>query len=47
MHAPQRDPGFPDPTFSGGQQALNLGSGINPNSPAFLGAAKACGLNNP
>ena len=40
-------PGFPDPTFSGGQQALNLGSGINPNSPAFVRAAKACGLNNP
>jgi hypothetical protein len=40
-------PNFPDPTFSGGQRALNLGTGINPSSPAFVRAAHACGLNNP
>jgi hypothetical protein len=35
---------FPDPTFNGGQQSLNFGPGLNPNSPAFERAAKACGL---
>lgn len=39
-------PNFPDPTFNGGQQSLNLGPGLNPNSPAFQRAAKACGLLN-
>jgi hypothetical protein len=38
-------PNFPDPQFPGGGGAgirLN-GSGINPNSPAFQAAQKACG----
>jgi hypothetical protein len=38
---------FPDPTFSGPNQRLNLGPGLNPQSPAFERAAKACGLNRP
>jgi hypothetical protein len=34
----------PDPTFpSRGGIALSLGSGVNPESPAFQTAAKACG----
>lgn len=37
-------PNFPDPSFNGGNQSLNLGPGLNPNSPAFQRAAKACGL---
>lgn len=37
-------PGFPDPTFSGANQQLNLGPGLNPNSPAVEQASKACGL---
>ena len=37
--------GFPDPTFSGGRAGLQLNrdSGIDPNSPAFQSAQKACG----
>jgi hypothetical protein len=38
--------GFPDPTFSSGggaQLQLNRNSGINPQSPAFQAAQKACG----
>ena len=35
---------IPDPTFpSGGGIEANLGSGVNPQSPAFENAAKACG----
>ena len=34
---------FPDPTFSGGNQQLNLGPGLNLNSPAVEAASKACG----
>jgi hypothetical protein len=37
-------PNFPDPTFSGGNQQLNLSPGMNPQSPAVEQAAKACGL---
>jgi hypothetical protein len=40
-------PNFPDPTFNGANQSLNLGPGLNPESPAVLGAAKACGLFRP
>jgi hypothetical protein len=40
-------PDFPDPTFSGGHETLNLGSGLSPNSPAFRHAAEVCGLNHP
>jgi hypothetical protein len=37
-------PNFPDPTFpAGGQIAINIGPGVNPQSPAFQNAAKACG----
>lgn len=37
-------PNYPDPTFpAGGGIELFLGSGINPSSPAFQRAAKACG----
>jgi len=39
-------PNFPDPTFSGGNQKLNLGPGLNLNSPAVKKAAEACGLAN-
>ena len=37
--------GFPDPTFGGGgaQLQLSKSSGIDPNSPAFQAAQKACG----
>jgi hypothetical protein len=35
---------LPDPTFSQiGGAAVKLGSGVNPASPAFQAAAKACG----
>jgi hypothetical protein len=36
---------FPDPTFSGGgaQLLFHAGSGLDPNSPAFKAAQKACG----
>jgi hypothetical protein len=37
-------PNFPDPTFSGPNQRLNLGPGLNPQSPAVERAAKACGV---
>jgi len=37
-------PNFPDPTFpAGGGVAINLGPGVNPQSPAFKQAAAACG----
>jgi hypothetical protein len=39
-------PDFPDPTFSGPNQQLNLAPGLNPDSPAVERAAKACGLLN-
>jgi hypothetical protein len=38
--------GFPDPTFNGGggvQLQLSKSTGIDPNSPAFQAAQKACG----
>jgi hypothetical protein len=37
--------GFPDPTFSGGGATLRIdkSTGINPQSPAFQAAQKACG----
>jgi hypothetical protein len=34
---------FPDPTFSGGSQRINLGPGVTLDSPAVEAAAKACG----
>lgn len=37
-------PSFPDPTFNGGHQSLNLPAGLNPRSPAFKRAAQICGL---
>jgi hypothetical protein len=38
-------PNFPDPNFSGGGVGIKIanGSAINPQSPAFQAAAKACG----
>ncbi|MEO6858719.1 MAG: hypothetical protein ABI323_09045 [Solirubrobacteraceae bacterium] len=37
-------PDFPDPTFpAGGGVAINGGSQVNPQSPAFQQAAKVCG----
>jgi hypothetical protein len=33
---------FPDPTFSGGNQQINLGPGLNPDSPAVIAASKTC-----
>ena len=37
-------PNFPDPTFpAGGGIRIGIGSGINPQSPAFQNAAKLCG----
>jgi hypothetical protein len=38
-------PNFPDPTFSGGHAGIELSksSGIDPQSPAFQAAQKACG----
>lgn len=39
-------PNFPDPTFSGVNQQLNLAPGLNPQSPAVERAAKACGVLN-
>jgi hypothetical protein len=38
---------FPDPTFEGGGEELNLAPGLNPQSPAVQQAAKACGLFRP
>jgi hypothetical protein len=37
---------FPDPTFNGGHESLDLGPGLDPNSPAFQRAAHACGVSN-
>jgi hypothetical protein len=37
-------PNFPDPTFGGGPK-LASAAGINPQSPAFQRAARACGGN--
>ena len=37
-------PNFPDPTFSGGGERINLGPGLNPQSPAVEQAAKSCGV---
>lgn len=34
---------FPDPTFPGGNEQLNLGPGLNLDSPAVEAASKACG----
>jgi hypothetical protein len=34
---------FPDPTFLGGNEQINLGPGLNPDSPAVAAAATACG----
>jgi hypothetical protein len=38
-------PGYPDPVFpaGGGIQQRNFPPGVNPDSPAFQQAAKACG----
>lgn len=38
------EPNFPDPTFNGGGISLKIsaGSGIDPSSPQFQGAQKAC-----
>lgn len=38
------EPDFPDPSFNGPGQQLNLGPGLDPNSPAFQRAARECGL---
>ena len=40
-------PNYPDPTFNG--NAVNFGnlSGINPNSPAYRSASRACASLNP
>jgi hypothetical protein len=35
-------PSFPDPTFSGGGIQLSVGRALNPNSPVFKAAQKAC-----
>lgn len=40
-------PDFPDPTFSGGNESLNLPSGVNSASPSFQAAARRCGLLKP
>jgi hypothetical protein len=37
---------FPDPTFNSSHESLNLGPGLDPNSPAFQRAAQACGSAN-
>jgi hypothetical protein len=39
-------PNFPDPTFHGAAVGIELtpGSGVDPNSPAFKSAQKACGM---
>jgi hypothetical protein len=37
-------PNFPDPQFRSGGVGIQLnGNGVNPNSPAFQAAQKACG----
>jgi hypothetical protein len=35
-------PNFPDPQFSGGGVEVRLGGGLDPSSPAFQAAQKAC-----
>jgi hypothetical protein len=35
-------PDFPDPKISGGGIQLSIGKGLNPNSPVFKAAQKAC-----
>jgi len=42
-------PKFPDPQFSAGRASLQIGrnSGIDPNSPTFKAAQKACQKNLP
>lgn len=42
-------PGFPDPSFSGGHASLSIqsGSGIDPDSPQFQAAQRACQKNLP
>jgi hypothetical protein len=40
-------PDFPDPTFGGGGEQLNLPTGVNSSSPAFEHAAQICGLSHP
>jgi hypothetical protein len=37
-------PNFPDPSFNGPTKQLALGPGLDPDSPAFQRAARACGL---
>jgi hypothetical protein len=43
------EPNFPDPTFSGGGVSLKISasSGIEPTSPQFQAAQKACQKNLP
>jgi hypothetical protein len=36
-------PNFPDPVIQGGNVRMTLGAGVNPSSPAFQAAVKACG----
>jgi hypothetical protein len=36
-------PGFPDPVFEGNGARLQLSAGVNPASPAFKTAQRACG----
>jgi hypothetical protein len=36
-------PNFPDPVFRNGRLGISPGAGTDPNSPAVLGAGKACG----
>jgi hypothetical protein len=35
-------PKFPDPTFSGGSISMRIGQGLDPNSPQFRAAQRAC-----
>jgi hypothetical protein len=35
-------PDFPDPKFSGGGIQMSIGKGLNPSSPVFKAAQKAC-----
>jgi hypothetical protein len=41
------EPSFPDPTFSGNSVNLNPGPGIDPNSPQYQSASRACASLNP
>lgn len=36
-------PNFPDPTGAGGGIRIQIGSGVNPASPAFQSAQRSCG----